>query len=157
MNNEYQFVTNTVEETISLASQLTKYLTAGDTIGLIGEMGAGKTHFTKGIAQGLQIESIINSPTFILIKEYDGKIPLYHMDLQRLEQEENLGFDEYFYGEGITIVEWADKIPNILPEEILLIYFTKITDNKRLLRFVPYGTHYLKLCEEFKEHVHISN
>jgi len=157
MNNEYQFITNTVEETISLASQLTKYLKTGDTIGLIGEMGAGKTHFTKGIAQGLQIESIINSPTFILIKEYEGKIPLYHMDLQRLEQEENLGFDEYFYGDGITIVEWADKIPNILPEEVLLIYFTKITENKRLLRFVPHGTHYLKLCEELKEHVHISN
>ena len=110
--NQYEFKLNHLDETFQFAEKLSQYLKPGDVIGLEGDLGAGKTTFTKGIAKGLGIKKNINSPTFTIIKEYTGgKYPLYHMDVYRLDDSmEDLGFDEYFHGDGITVIEWAHLI-----------------------------------------------
>ena len=101
---------------------------------LEGDLGAGKTAFTKGLAKGLGVTRMVNSPTFTIIKEYMGSLPLYHMDVYRVsESEEDLGFDEYFEGDGVTVVEWAHLIKDHLPEEILTIYIYRLSDTSRLL------------------------
>lgn len=147
---QYELVVHDESETLALAERLTHYLKAGDVLALEGDIGAGKTFFTKGIAKGLGIKRNVNSPTFTIIKEYAGKLPLYHMDVYRLEgSEEDLGFDEYFYGEGITVVEWAGFIEDQLPDERLTIEFTVSGPSSRKLRFIPKGKRYEQLCEEF--------
>lgn len=146
----YEVEVHDESETLALAERLTHYLKAGDVLALEGDIGAGKTFFTKGIAKGLGIKRNVNSPTFTIIKEYVGKLPLYHMDVYRLEgSDEDLGFDEYFYGEGITVVEWAGFIVDQLPDERLTIEFTVSGPSSRKLRFIPKGKRYEQLCEEF--------
>ena len=108
------------DETIAFGARLAKRLKKGDCLALIGELGAGKTTLVKGIAQGLGVKDPrhVNSPSFVIVKEYRGKMPLYHFDVYRLEGRASVGTidcDEYFYGEGITVVEWADKIAEALP------------------------------------------
>ncbi len=147
-----------VNETQRLAAKLAKYLKARDVITLEGDLGAGKTSFTQGLALGLGITQIVNSPTFTLIKEYQGNLPLYHMDVYRLEgEDEDLGFEEYFYGEGISVVEWAQFIEDYLPDQLLNIIILKLDENRRLLRFEPKGDYYIELCKEFFENENISH
>ena len=137
-------------ETQALAERLSHHLQAGDVLAMEGDIGAGKTSFTKGLARGLGIKRNVNSPTFTIIKEYAGKLPLYHMDVYRLEgSDEDLGFDEYFYGDGITVIEWAGYIEDQLPRDRLTIVFTVTGPSSRQLRFIPSGTRYEQLCEEF--------
>ncbi|HLR91461.1 MAG TPA: tRNA (adenosine(37)-N6)-threonylcarbamoyltransferase complex ATPase subunit type 1 TsaE [Atopostipes sp.] len=115
-------VTENEQETKAFAKKLTEYLKPGMTILLKGDLGAGKTTFTKGIGEGLGIQRIIKSPTYTIVREYqDGKYPLYHVDLYRLTESEvpDLGLDEYFEGEGITVVEWPSVAPEDLPLERL--------------------------------------
>lgn len=115
-------VTANERETIEFAKKLTNYLEPGMLLLLEGNLGAGKTTFTKGIGEGLGIKRIIKSPTYTIVREYmDGKIPLYHIDLYRLEEEEveDLGLDEYFAGEGLAVVEWPSVAPQELPTERL--------------------------------------
>ncbi|WP_249871591.1 tRNA (adenosine(37)-N6)-threonylcarbamoyltransferase complex ATPase subunit type 1 TsaE [Oceanobacillus saliphilus] len=141
--------TNTEHETISVAEKLALLLKPGDVITLEGELGAGKTTFTKGLANGLGVKRNISSPTFTIIKEYEGELPLYHMDVYRLEHsEEDIGFDEYFYGNGITVVEWAQFIEEFLPEERLNINISYIDENKRELEFTSTGTHFKWIVHE---------
>ena len=115
---------------------------------LEGELGSGKTVFVKGFAKALGIDETITSPTFNLVKEYpNGELPLYHMDVYRLEGSiENVGVDEYFNKDGVSIVEWSDLISDSLPEERLVIKFKVIDDNTRVLVFEPHGTKYEDLC-----------
>lgn len=138
------------QETEQLAIQLAKLLQGGEVITLIGDLGAGKTSFTKGIAKGLGIKRHVNSPTFTLIKEYQGdKLPLYHMDVYRLDHEEELlGFEEYFYGEGVTVIEWPQKISSQLPEQRLEIVIKKTGEEKREISFHPRGERYERLINE---------
>jgi tRNA threonylcarbamoyladenosine biosynthesis protein TsaE len=145
----YETVTRNPEETFRLAESLAKKLRAGDVLLLEGDLGAGKTTFTKGLAKGLGIERTINSPTFTIIKEYKGRIPLYHMDVYRLsDPEEDLGFDEYFFGDGVCVVEWAHLIEDQLPDEYLQIsIYNKDIMTRRFL-FEPVGKRYELLCEE---------
>ena len=116
---------------------------------LIGDLGSGKTIFTKGFANSLGIEENITSPTFNIIKEYTGgETPLYHMDLYRLDGDvRNLGLDEYFSKDGVVIIEWADMIEDYLPEERLDIKFKVVDEDTRILVFKPYGKKYEDLCE----------
>jgi tRNA threonylcarbamoyladenosine biosynthesis protein TsaE len=121
-------LTNSAEETMLIAEKLAKTLNPGDMIALSGDLGSGKTTFTKGIGKGLGVKDSrrINSPTFVLIKEYSGKIPLYHLDLYRLDalkEIENLAVEEYIYGTGVTVIEWAEKIKSLLPEKHILVKF----------------------------------
>ena len=116
---------------------------------LIGDLGSGKTLFTKGFAASLEIEETITSPSFNVIKEYySGEMPLYHMDVYRLEKDvETIGLPDYFGRDGIVIIEWADMIADYLPDERLEIRFSVLDENKRVLKIIPYGTKYEELCE----------
>lgn len=147
--NEQMIKTNSEEETLLLAQNLAKLLKPGDVITLNGDLGSGKTTFTKGLAVGLGIEQMITSPTFTIIKEYDGELPLYHMDAYRLEHsEEDIGFAEYFYGDGISVVEWSQFIEDFLPEERLNIVIEYVSDNVRRLKFQPIGKHYRNMTNQ---------
>lgn len=146
---EYKFISSQPEETIEFARRMAKQLRPKDVIALEGDLGAGKTTFTKGLAQGLEIRKTVNSPTFTIIKEYNGIMPLYHMDVYRLEDsDEDLGFDEYFDGNGVTVVEWAHYIDEQLPSEILTIRLELGENGTRLITAVPEGERYKQLCEE---------
>ena len=120
----------------------------GMVICLNGELGSGKTVFVKGFAVGLGITETITSPTFNIVKEYlDGEAPLYHMDVYRLENgEDNIGLNDYFNGNGVSIIEWSDLITDKLPEEYLDVQFLVIDENTRVLKFIPHGKQYEDLC-----------
>ena len=141
-----------MEETLRLGEQLAALLQPGDVVTLEGELGAGKTTFTKGIANGLGITRTLSSPTFTIIKEYRGDIPLYHMDAYRLEHsEEDLGFEEYFNGEGISVVEWAQFIEAFLPDERLDVKIEYITEQERTFIFTPKGLHFERIVAALLE------
>ncbi|MGI8386695.1 tRNA (adenosine(37)-N6)-threonylcarbamoyltransferase complex ATPase subunit type 1 TsaE [Robertmurraya sp. P23] len=147
--NEYIVRTNSTEETLQFSKELAQRLQPGDVITLEGDLGAGKTTFTKGLAVGLEITKNVSSPTFTIIKEYNGRLPLYHMDVYRLEDSyEDLGFDEYFEGQGVTVVEWAHLIEEQLPNELLQIKITHGEENSRILTITPKGKRYEMLCKE---------
>ena len=128
-----EYVTNSVEETIAAAEQVAAKLNAGDIILYEGDMGAGKTHFTKGIAKYLGIDDEITSPTFALVNEYDGALPLFHFDLYRITSEEDLygmGFDEYV-DSGYCIAEWCEHIGTAMPDDAITVKIEKIDDTSR--------------------------
>lgn len=129
-------ISTSVEETIEMGARFAKTLKKGDVVALIGNLGSGKTVFTKGIAKGLGVKNVryVNSPSFVIIKEYKGKIPLYHFDLYRLDKSTPFdaeGFEEYFYGEGAAVVEWADKIRHLLPRKHIEVKLSVAGGNKR--------------------------
>lgn len=149
MMNQYEFISNQPEETIEFSKRLAKHLEPGDVIALEGDLGAGKTTFTKGLALGLEIKKNVNSPTFTIIKEYQGRMPLYHMDVYRVEDSfEDLGFDEYFEGNGVTVVEWAHLIEEQLPMELLTISLFLGENGTRRFVLEPKGKRYEELCKE---------
>ena len=145
---EYKFTTHSELDTIELAQNFESEKFPNMIICLNGELGSGKTLFTKGIANGLGIDETITSPTFTIIKEYDGELPLYHMDVYRLDgKTDGVGIEEYFNKNGVVVIEWADTIKDILPDERLDIRFKIIDENKRVLTITPYGKKYEELCE----------
>ncbi|MBM7588220.1 tRNA threonylcarbamoyladenosine biosynthesis protein TsaE [Bacillus pakistanensis] len=148
--SQFIFKTNTPEETSIFAEKLASYLAPNDLITLEGDLGAGKTTFTKGLARGLGVSRTVNSPTFTIIKEYKGTtMPFYHMDVYRLEDSfEDLGFDEYFEGNGVTVVEWAHIIEEQLPPHRLAIAIFREGDTNRRVELQPLGDRYVKICEE---------
>lgn len=120
--------TQSFEETVEFGRKLGSILKPGDVICLSGDLGTGKTALTNGIAKALGINSYITSPTFTLVNEYQGKYPLYHFDVYRISDPDemfDIGFDEYINGEGITIIEWGELIKEILPGEIITVNITK--------------------------------
>ena len=122
------------EETIALGEKLGRCLEKGDVVTLNGDLGAGKTHFTKGIAKGLNVDDYITSPTFTIVNEHEGRIPLYHFDVYRIDdiyEMYEIGFEEYLYGEGVCIVEWSDKVKDVLPKDTIDIIISVIDDNTR--------------------------
>lgn len=135
--------TESLLETQDLAFNLASFLSPGDLLSLTGDLGAGKTAFTQGLAKGLGIKDNITSPTFTLIKEYQGRLPLYHFDVFRLKSEQDLfdlGFEDYFYGAGVTVVEWGDKVSSLLPDEFLEIEFHRMDkETQRKLIIQPKG------------------
>jgi len=137
-------ITHNRDETIKLGENLAKKLSKGDVVALCGDLGSGKTTFTKGIGKGLGIKdpSHINSPTYVLIKEYKGKIPLYHIDLYRLDNLkdiEDISIEEYIYGDGITVIEWAEKIQSLLPKEHISVKFIVRGEDKREIKIEDIG------------------
>ena len=144
---EYKITSHSDNETIAIAQNIESEKFPNMVICLNGDLGSGKTMFTKGFAHAMGIDEI-TSPTFTIIKEYVGELPLYHMDVYRLEKDvESIGLPDYFGKDGIVIIEWADMIEKYLPEERLEIKFTAIDENKRLLKIIPYGQRYEELCE----------
>lgn len=147
---EYRITTNNEIETMEIARNIESEKFPNMIICLDGELGSGKTVFTKGIAQALGIDEVITSPTFTIIKEYlYGEMPLYHMDVYRLDgNTDGIGIEEYYSKGGIVVIEWADTIKDILPEERLDIKI-KVSDdeNKRIIVINPHGKQYEDLCE----------
>ncbi|MDO4996658.1 MAG: tRNA (adenosine(37)-N6)-threonylcarbamoyltransferase complex ATPase subunit type 1 TsaE [Bacilli bacterium] len=148
---DYKITTYSEEETIELAQNFESEKFPNMVICLRGDLGSGKTVFTKGFAQAMGITEEITSPTFNIIKEYDtGDIPLYHMDVYRLDGKvDDLGIEEYFTKDGVTIIEWADMIEDYLPEERLEIKFKHSIEDedKRIITITPYGYEYEDVCE----------
>lgn len=128
-------ISNSVHETIQFGKEFAKELSPGDIVCLDGDLGAGKTHFVKGIASFFGVkEETVSSPTFTLINEYQGTVPIFHFDCYRLENEQEaleIGTEDYFYGEGISIVEWPQKIENLIPPEAVWLTIRHIGDTKR--------------------------
>lgn len=145
---EYKIVTKDEYETIELAQNFEAEKFPNMIICLDGELGSGKTIFTKGIANALGIEETITSPTFTIIKEYDGELPLYHMDVYRLDgNTDSVGIEDYFNKGGVVVIEWASTIKDILPEERLDIKIKVIDESKRMIILRPHGSKYEELCE----------
>jgi tRNA threonylcarbamoyladenosine biosynthesis protein TsaE len=148
-----ELITHRPEETQDFGRRLGKIAQSGDVILLVGKLGAGKTCLTQGIAWGLGIKEYAASPSFVLVRELYGRLPLYHVDFYRLENLEEiaeLGLDEYFYGQGITVVEWAEKALALLPPENLLIEMEYISDNERRLHLKASGKRYREMLAELK-------
>lgn len=152
-HNSFELITHSPEETQSLGRELGKLLQSGDLILLVGDLGAGKTCFTQGIAWGLGFDGYAASPSFVLVREYRGRLNLYHADFYRLDNVEeiaDLGLDEYLDGPGVLVVEWANKALDSFPPEHLLIRFEHMAENERRLRLEPCGQRYLELVEQLK-------
>ena len=144
------------DETVSWGKILGGLLKAGDIVGLIGDLGAGKTCFVKGVADGLGIpeDQYIASPTFTLINEYRGRVTLYHFDLYRIQNEKEivgLGYEEYLFGNGLVIIEWAEKMLRFLPEEHLLIEIERVNDKTRNFIFTGRGRWYSEIVGHIEE------
>ena len=143
MTHNYQ--TNSAEETRSLASNLGAILRPGDTLCLIGDLGAGKTTFTQGLALGLGLppDEPVNSPTFMLLAEHPGgRVPLFHFDVYRLPDSSalyDLAFDEYLSGEGVVVIEWADRITDALPPDRLDLVFSAVSYETRQITITAQG------------------
>lgn len=149
---KYERMINSEQETKALAEQLAVRLHVGDVLTLEGDLGAGKTTFTKSVAKGLGITRNVNSPTFTILKQYEGRLPLNHLDVYRLaDSDEDLGWDELFYGDAVSIIEWAHLIEEDLPAERLAIQILRLDENTRKFTFMPYGKRYEQLCEELFE------
>ena len=147
--------TKSTSETIRLGKRIGGHLRPGDVVALAGELGTGKTQFIKGVATGVGVgkSTYVTSPSFTLINEYTGKIPFYHIDLYRLKTEkeaEELGLEECLQSTGITAIEWADKIPSLLPKEILWIHIHYTGKHTRSIDIVGKGRRYLNLVDQIQ-------
>ena len=156
------FQSKNVNETIRLGKIIGTYLGAGDVVALVGDLGTGKTHLIKGLAAGVGVKKTasVSSPSFTLINEYPGKIPFYHLDLYRLETEteaEDLGLEEVFQGRGVTAIEWADKIPSLLPAETLCIQLRYTGAHTRSIEITGRGKRYQKLIGDLEAQIQRQN
>lgn len=142
-------------QTMSCGARLGKLLQGGEIVGLVGELGAGKTCFIRGVAQGLEVseDTWVRSPTFTLINEYPGRLPVYHIDLYRIDSRdalEGLNLREYLYSEGVSLVEWFEKLPADEVDEFLELKILYADGNKRQLTFTAHGERYEKIIDGLK-------
>ena len=153
--NSFTVVTHSDQETRRWGAKLARLLHGGEIIGLTGELGVGKTCFVRGVAQGLKVseKAWIRSPSFTLINEYEGRLPIYHIDLYRIgsrEETEGLNLREYLYGDGVSLVEWFEHLPAGEVDEHLELGMTYAGGNRRTLTFTAHGERYERLLAEFK-------
>lgn len=146
---EYRFEARSETDTQRLAATVAEKLGPGSVLALDGDLGAGKTRFSQALAAALGVEGVVNSPTFTIIKEYEGRVPLYHMDVYRISQAEadELGLEEYFYGAGVCVIEWASVIRDLLPPERLAVYIGVSGTTERMFTLSPIGEPYIAWCE----------
>jgi len=152
--NQVEIISHSPEETQKLGVEIGKLALPGDTFLLLGDLGAGKTCLTQGIAWGLNIKEYAASPSFVVIRELHGRLPLYHIDFYRLDHLEEiaeLGLDDYLYGNGVSVVEWADKGLSVLPAEHLLVDISYLSDTERRLKLKPSGQRYRQIVAELKQ------
>jgi len=129
-----RFLTRSAEETIELGKRIGAFLLPNEVVGLFGPLGAGKTTLIQGIAEGLAVKDYVTSPTFVIINEYQGRLPFYHIDLYRLEEIkdiEELGIEEYFYRGGVCVIEWAEKLEKLFPKQMETIELKIISEKER--------------------------
>lgn len=146
--NQTGLLSETYDQTIEVAAQFAKHLKAGDIVLLQGDLGAGKTTFTKGLAKGLGIKiNEVSSPTFILMNFYEGKLPIYHFDFYRLTKDQELKsveMDEYFYGKGVSIIEWPERLGDLAPKEYFKVALEHEGEHQRGIKFSAVGKDYQK-------------
>ncbi len=148
-----ELISQSPAHTRHLGARLGALMGGGELVLLEGDLGAGKTAFTQGIAEGLQVRQVVSSPTFTLLKEYEGRLPLYHFDLYRLDDPleiVDLGFEEYFSRSGVCVVEWADKAENLWPPEYLRVRFTTVSETQRRLMMSAAGPRFVELVVAFQ-------
>ena len=146
--DEFKIISHSELDTMELAQNIESEKFKNMIICLDGELGSGKTVFTKAFAQAMEVKDMVTSPTFTIIKEYQGDMPLYHMDVYRLEgNTDGVGIEEYFNAGGVVIIEWASTIKDILPSERLDIKINLLGENKRTIHLIPHGKKYEELCE----------
>lgn len=157
--HELDFISHSVAQTIRIGQRLGELLQPGDLLLLLGDVGSGKTHLSKGIAQGLGSSDLVNSPSFVMINEYRAgaahrRMPIYHADLYRIEDPNELvgiGLEETWAGDGVCLIEWAERAQGWLPQDHLAVHLRYLSDTKRVLRFAPQGARYTALVAEFKK------
>ncbi len=148
-----ELISRSPEQTQALGTRIGQLARPGDVFLLVGELGTGKTCLTQGIAWGLGIEEYALSPSFVIMRELYGRLPLYHIDLYRLDRIEesmDLGLDDYLYGGGVCVVEWAEKALSILPVEHLMIEISYLSDTERSFKMKPSGQRYQEMLAEIK-------
>ena len=151
--SSFELITHRPKETQELGKRTGELALPGDVFLLVGDLGAGKTCFTQGLAWGLGINEYAVSPSFVIIRELHGRLPLYHIDLYRLDQIQetiDLGLDDYFYGRGVCVVEWAEKALKIPPAEHLLIKISYLSALKRRFQMQPSGQHYGEIVTQLQ-------
>ena len=153
----FSIITSNVEQTEEVGRILGSLLQPGDLVCLYGDLGAGKTHLSYGIALGLEVrDQYITSPTFTFVNEYDGRIPFYHIDLYQLKDPaelEGIGFEEYIDSDGATVIEWAERAETELPPECMSIYLSDVSVNSREIGFFAEGERYGALLSEMKKRI----
>jgi tRNA threonylcarbamoyladenosine biosynthesis protein TsaE len=147
MTSSVALAVSNLEETEAFGRRLGRVLFPGAVVALVGQLGAGKTHLVRAIAEGLEIADarLVSSPTFVLIQEYEARLPIYHFDAYRLRTEaefDDLGAHEYFAGRGVCLVEWADRVPGCLPSDYLLVRIAITGETSRRLELTPTGARY---------------
>lgn len=150
---ETLIITRDPEETQRIGEMIGAHAKPGDILLLVGELGAGKTCLAQGVLWGLGSEEYARSPTFVLVSEYEGRLPMYHMDLYRLDKIEDiidLGLDEYLFGDGVCVVEWAQKAPEAFPEQHVVIRIEYIDDTTRRLKLTASDARYQEMIESVK-------
>ena len=133
------FISNTPAETEAVGRRLAEHVRLGSVLALRGELGSGKTQFTKGFVAAMGSNAAVSSPTFTIVHEYrDGRLPVYHFDFFRVENRQSLqrlGLDDYFFGDGISVIEWADRFPEFIPQQARWILFEITSENQRVISF----------------------
>ena len=142
---------------MDFGQRLAKYLKPGDIVCLFGDLGSGKTTLVKGLVKGLKVNPAqVNSPTFVLMNIYEGKIPVYHFDLYRFEEANNaaelfnIGYDEFLYGDGISVVEWAERMGDQTPQEYIAVHLSHKSEHERLIKFSSKGKKLSERLEKMK-------
>jgi len=151
-----ELVTHSPDETQQVGRRLGELARAGDVVLLVGDLGTGKTCLTQGIARGLGINDYVLSPSFVIVRELLGRLPLFHVDLyrlDRLEETQDIGLDDYLYDGGISVVEWAEKALALVPPEHLRIDLAYVSDTERRLSLTPHGKRYEELVAEMEHSV----
>jgi tRNA threonylcarbamoyladenosine biosynthesis protein TsaE len=137
------FISNSPAETEAIGRQLANDVDAGSVLALKGELGSGKTLFTQGLVAGLESDAAVTSPTFTIVHEYQGgRFPVYHFDFFRLENRESavrLGLEDYFFGDGVSVIEWADRFPELIPEQARWISFEIKSERQRIITLLHHS------------------
>ena len=152
--NTLDFISHSEAQTRRLGARLAPLLTPGDVLALVGNLGSGKTRWIQGVCEGLGITDPVISPTFTLVNEYQGRYPVYHIDLYRLADTSEFatfGLEDYLYGFGISLIEWADRAKNLLPAEHLTVELYHLEETKRRVVLRPRGQRFTTLLETFKQ------
>ena len=145
IKDRFEIQTISSEKTKELGEMLAVMLCPGDVVSLVGEIGAGKTTLIQGIAKGLCVQENVSSASFVLMQEYKGSLPLYHFDLYRIGDEEDIGYEDWLYGSGVSVIEWGDVAKERLPFVHLKIVLSYLSQTSRNLLFIPKGRHFLEM------------
>ena len=148
------FISHSEAQTRRLGARLATLLNPGDVVALVGELGSGKTRWVQGVCKGLDVTDPVVSPTFTLVNEYQGRCPVYHIDLYRITDSAELftfGLEEYLYGSGISLIEWADRAEDSLPDEYLTVELHHLEETKRRIVLHSPSQRFIDLLEAFKE------